>query len=109
MKRLFRRQNWRLARLAATWRAPRGAQSKQRIGLKARGALPQAGYGSPRATRGLHPSGLRELLVFNPEQLAALPAGTCVRIAAGVGRLKRLQIQECARRLGIVIVNPVRK
>lgn len=37
--------------LSASWRRPRGLQSKQRAQKKAKGAHPTAGYGSPVAIR----------------------------------------------------------
>jgi large subunit ribosomal protein L32e len=102
----FRRQNWPIKRLADIWRAPKGSQSKLRRHKKERGFLPSPGYGSPLAAKGLHPSGLLEVLVHNEFQLAGLdPAKHCVRIAKTVGALKRAQIQTAAERIGLRILN----
>lgn len=101
----FRRQRWRLRRLAAVWRAPRGVQSKQRIGMASRGPLPQPGYGAPAAVRGLHPCGCAEVLITSPEQLRQLDPATQVARIAHVGNLKRLQIQALAEQLKIKVLN----
>ena len=52
-----------------SWRRPRGKQSKLRKHKIARGRMPNAGYGSPKSIRGLHPSGYEDVLVFNPSNL----------------------------------------
>ncbi|NQE52743.1 50S ribosomal protein L32e, partial [ANME-1 cluster archaeon GoMg3.2] len=60
--------------------------------------------------RGLHPSGMHEVLIFNPNDLAkADPIDeVAVRIAATVGRRKREVIEEKAAALGIKVLNPMR-
>jgi large subunit ribosomal protein L32e len=93
--------------LVDTWRRPRGLHSKQRKDFRAKGAHPEAGFGSPVAIRGFHPSGYREVLVFRPIDLEGIDAATtAVRIGAAVGRQKRAAIQTKAVALGIKILNP---
>ncbi|HJJ47401.1 MAG TPA: 50S ribosomal protein L32e [Methanocorpusculum sp.] len=93
-------------KLADTWRRPRGLHSKQRMYFQAKGAHPQTGFGSPKAVRGFHPSGYREVLVFTTAELADVdPATTAVRIGASVGGAKRAAIQTEAEKLGIKILN----
>ena len=94
-------------RLAAVWRKPKGRHNKLRRQIKAKGPLPRPGYGSPAAVRGLHPCGLADVLVFNPRMLAPLdPEVHAVRIAAGVGKKKRREIQEQAAEAGLRVLNP---
>ena len=94
-------------RLADVWRKPKGRHNKLRRQIKAKGPLPRPGYGSPAAVRGLHPCGLADILVFNPGMLAPLdPDLHAVRIAAGVGRKKRREIQEKAAEAGLRVLNP---
>ena len=89
-----------------SWRRPRGIQSKQRAQKKAKGPLPTPGYGSPVAVRGMHPSGVFELLVFNPLDLENVdPTTHAVRIAASVGGRKRSLIQDAAAAAGIRVLN----
>lgn len=104
----FLRQNWfRHPRLGKKWRSPRGIQSKLRRHIKGKGFLPKPGYGSPAAVRGLHPSGLKEVLVYNPDELKKIDNKTdCIRIASEVGRKKRREIIEKAEKLKIKVLNP---
>jgi large subunit ribosomal protein L32e len=89
-----------------SWRRPRGLHSKQRKLRKAKGAHPDPGYGSPLAVRGMHPCGLREVRVFNLNDLAEVDAATeAIRIGATVGRKKREVIQNKAAEAKIRILN----
>ncbi|QSZ68391.1 50S ribosomal protein L32e [Methanofollis aquaemaris] len=93
-------------KLKDTWRKPRGLTSKQRRQYKAKGAHPQAGYGAPVAVRGMHPSGYFEVLVNNPTELEGLnPEEQAVRIASGVGKKKRIDIQQKALEAGLKVLN----
>ncbi len=93
-------------KLADSWRAPRGLHSKQRKDYRAKGEHPEAGFGSPKAVRGFHPSGYREMLVFTPSELIGIcPASTAVRIGGSVGGAKRMIIQNKAAELGIKVLN----
>ncbi|MDD1665961.1 MAG: 50S ribosomal protein L32e [Methanomicrobiales archaeon] len=94
-------------RLAAVWRKPKGRHNKLRRQIKAKGPLPRPGYGSPAAVRGLHPSGLSDILVANEAMLAGLdPEVHAVRIAAGVGMKKKMEIQKKAMDAGLRVLNP---
>lgn len=106
----FLRQEWfRYRRLGEKWRRPKGKDSKRRLGLKGRAATVKVGYRNPGELRGLHPSGLREVLVSRPEELEGLnPSAQAVRISAGVGGMKRAQILSRARELGLRVLNPGR-
>lgn len=93
--------------LSASWRRPRGLQSKQRAQKKAKGAHPMAGYGAPVAIRGLHPSGYQDILIFTPSELTGLdPETQAIRIGGTVGNKKREVIQDLARAAGLKILNP---
>jgi len=93
-------------KLEDTWRRPRGLTSKQRRQYKAKGAHPQAGYNAPAAVRGMHPSGYFEVLAYNPSDLEGLDAAIqAVRIAGGVGRKKRIEIQQKALEAGLKVLN----
>ncbi len=116
--RLIRMRNWNKARfqrrgvhekkrLADVWRKPRGRHNKLRRQIKAKGPLPRPGYGSPAAVRGLHPSGFEDVLVYREEMLGGLdPKVHAVRIAAGVGLKKKMQIQKKAAEAGLRVLNP---
>ena len=106
----FLRQNWfRFPKLGEKWRRPRGRHSKLRRHFKGKGFMPDPGYGSPKEVRGLHPSGLREVRVFNVKDLEGLdPNVHAVRIAAQVGMKKRIEIMKRAQERGLRVLNPVK-
>jgi large subunit ribosomal protein L32e len=96
-------------RLADVWRKPKGRHNKLRRQIRAKGPLPRPGYGSPVKVRGLHPCGLRDILVHNEGMLPTLDPGVhAVRIASGVGRRKRMDIQKKAEEAGLKVLNPHR-
>jgi large subunit ribosomal protein L32e len=93
--------------LSESWRRPRGLHSKKRKQKKAKGPLPNPGYGSPVAVRGMHPSGYHEVRVFTPKELEGLnPSEDAIRIGASVGNKKRQVIQEQALSAGLKVLNP---
>ena len=87
----------------ASWRRPRGIDNK-RGRIKARGPVPGKGWRTPKELRGLHPSGLPEVVVERPEQLEGL-SNVVVRIAARVGKRKRQEIIKKADEKGLKILN----
>ncbi|MCS7140218.1 MAG: 50S ribosomal protein L32e [Candidatus Nezhaarchaeota archaeon] len=90
------------------WRKPRGIDNKIKLCRKGYPPLVRVGYRNPKLVRGLHPSGLIEVLVHRPEDLENLdPKTHCVRIAHTVGRRKRIQIIEKAKSLGLRVLNVV--
>jgi len=94
-------------RVPTSWRAPRGQLSKQRRGVKGKGDTVEAGFRSPTAVRGKHPSGFEEVRVHNPDDLEPVdPDAEAVRIASGVGGRKRERIEDAAEEAGIRVLNP---
>lgn len=87
-------------RVKRRWRSQRGIDNKKRLKLKYMGASPSIGYGQPKEIRGLHPKGLPEILVQSPDELKGMK-NVVVRIAKGVGRLKRQAIEKLALSLGL--------
>jgi large subunit ribosomal protein L32e len=65
------------------------------------------GYSRPRAIRGIHPSGLREVMVWRPRDLEGIDPNTHVaKIAHTVGENKRVLIIEEAKKRSIRVLNP---
>jgi large subunit ribosomal protein L32e len=94
-------------KLSSSWRMPKGAHNKMRRQLKAKGALPTPGYGSPVAVRGLHPSGFRDVLIYNADSLSGLnPETDAIRIGGTVGMKTRMKIQAAALEQGLKVLNP---
>ncbi len=103
----FRRQEWfKTVSLGEKWRKPKGINSKQKKGIKARGKTPRTGFGSPRLVRGLNKQGFLDVRVFNTNDLQRLdPKKNSVIIAAGVGSKKRSEIIKKAEDLKLRITN----
>ncbi|WP_256545819.1 50S ribosomal protein L32e [Halobellus inordinatus] len=104
----FRRQQYhKKKRTPESWRKPRGNLSKQRRGIKGKGDMVEAGYRTPKAARGLHPSGFEEVRVHNVDDLEGVDGDTqAVRIASKVGARKRERIEEVAEDREIRVLNP---
>lgn len=104
----FRRQDsHKKKRVPESWRRPTGDLSKQRRGIKGKGATVQAGYRTATAVRGKHPSGFEEVRVHNTDDLDGIDGSTeAVRIASAVGGRKRERIEEVAEEEGIRVLNP---
>jgi len=101
-----RQESWRYVRLKENWRRPRGLDNKVRRKIKGWPPSPEAGYRGPKIARYLHPSGYREILVYNVEDLAkADPKTHAIRISHTVSRRKRAGILVEARRRKLIILN----
>jgi len=105
-KKVRRQDSQKLKRVENKWRSPKGSQSKQRKEKKGSPAIPKVGRRKPAEQRNIHPSGYREVLVHNPEEIEKVGEDEAVRIAGKVGKRKRSKIQEKARKEGIKILNP---
>jgi large subunit ribosomal protein L32e len=102
-----RQDHHKKKRVSTSWRRPRGNLSKQRRGIKGKGDTVEAGYRTPDAVRGLHPSGFEEVRVHNVDDLEGVDGDTqAVRIASSVGGRKRERIEEAAEDEEIRVLNP---
>ncbi|MCK4439453.1 50S ribosomal protein L32e [Candidatus Bathyarchaeota archaeon] len=101
-----RQESWRYKRLKENWRRPRGIDNKMRRKIKGWPPTVSVGYRGPKTTRGLHPSGYKEVLTHNVEELEKVNASTqAIRIAHTVGKRKRAKILVEARKRKIKILN----
>jgi large subunit ribosomal protein L32e len=101
-----RPESWRYMRLKENWRRPRGLDHKIRRKIKGWPASVNTGYRGPKIARGLHPSGYREVLVFNVEDLDEIdPKTQAIRIAHTVGKRNRTKIITEARKKKTLILN----
>ena len=98
----------RKKRITHRWRKPRGIDSKKRVGKQYMGAVPGIGWKAKKSTRFLHPLGLKEILVYNPQQLDGV-SNVLVRMASCVGKRKRMIIIEKANSLGLKVLNAKNK
>lgn len=105
--RFVRQESWRYIRVKGGWRRPRGKTSKMRLGMRGWPKTVKVGYKSGLKNRGLHPSGLEEILVRRPADLEKINAKTqIVKIAHSVGERKRIAIMERAEALELTVANP---
>jgi large subunit ribosomal protein L32e len=101
-----RAESWKYDRFSLSWRKPRGLDNKIRRKIKGWPPGPSMGYKGPKIARFLHPSGYREVIVFNVEGLSNIDPNTqAVRIAHTVGKRKRALIIAEAKNLGLKILN----
>lgn len=98
---------FRYKKLADSWRRPRGKHSKVRKYLGTKLSHPLIGHKKNESVRGLHPSGLREVLVSNKSELENLDNKThAVRISGTLGGRKRGTVLEKAEKLKLKVLNP---
>jgi large subunit ribosomal protein L32e len=102
----FKRHAAYTKRVSKSWRRPRGRDNKMRIKEKAKGKRPSIGFGAPKSLRGLHPSGFKEVLVANVNDLMKLNKNEAARISSKVGKKKKVEIVNKAKELGIKVLNP---
>ena len=103
----FLRQEWfRYKRIPKHWRRPRGMTSKLRKHLGYRPSVVRVGFRGPKETRGLHPSGFEEVLVYNARDLEKLnPKTQAARIGGSVGTKKRIEIEKKAEELELSLIH----
>jgi len=105
--RFVRQESWRLIRVKERWRRPRGKNSKMRLGMRGWPKIVKIGYKRSRKGRGLHPSGLEEIIVRRPADLEKVNAKTqIVKISHTVGERNRIAIIERAQALELTVANP---
>jgi large subunit ribosomal protein L32e len=101
-----RAESWKYDRFSLSWRKPRGLDNKIRRKIKGWPPGPSMGYKGPKIARFLHPSGYREVIVYNVEDLSTIDPNTqAARIAHTVGKRKRALIIAKAKELNIKILN----
>ncbi len=103
----LRSESWRYSKMSESWRRPRGLDHKMRRKIKGWPPMVSTGYKGPKVARGLHPSGLKEVLVHNIAELCVIdPEIQAARIAATVGKKKRTIMLAEAKKKKIRVLNP---
>ncbi len=91
-------------RLPSSWRKPRGVHSKMRRGRAGKHAVVKIGYGGPTEVRGLTKEGLVSITVSTAKDLAMI-TGKAAILSSTIGRRKKLQILEAAKKSNISFQN----
>ena len=92
------------SRIKDNWRRPRGIDNKKAFKFKYMGCSPSIGYGQPSELKHTHPQGMLELFAQSPADLTGAK-NVVIRIAAGVGAVKREAIQKLAEAMKLKVVN----
>ena len=107
----FYRYDWdkfyRLER-QETWRKPKGRDNPMRLELKGYPAKVKVGFRTPKDIRGLHPSGLKPVIINSLKELEALKDQkdkVIVVLSGNLGLKKRLELLKRADELGIRVAN----
>jgi len=102
-----RQESWRYVRLDESWRRPRGKDSKMRLRVKGWPKTVKIGYGSPKKSRGLHPSGLKPVMISSKRDLdkAGSPEGKILIFSSRLGRRLREALAKEALSRGFAIAN----
>ena len=101
-----RPESWRYIRLGESWRRPRGLDHKVRRKIKGWPPGVSVGYKGPKIARYLHPSGYREVIVNNVDEVSRVnPKTHAARIAHTVGKRKRLLIIKEAKIRNVYVLN----
>ena len=88
------------------WRRPKGLQSKMRLKRKGHKRMPEVGFKSPKAVRGLNKDGLLEVVVKNIKDLKTVDTKTQIAVIGGtVGGKKRIDILNEAKKMKITFAN----
>jgi large subunit ribosomal protein L32e len=108
---MFLRYDWdkfyRIGR-QETWRKPKGIDNPMRLELKGSPLKVKVGYGSLNDIKGLHPSGLKPVIVRNKkelEKLSNLKNEVIVILSSTLGLKKRLELLRRAQELGLKVAN----
>jgi len=91
------------------WRKPKGVDNKMRLQLKGYPPLVKVGYRVPVVVRGLHPSGLKPVVVYSVRELDNYsPSDHIVYIGSTVSLKKATLIYKRAVEKGFKVANPPR-
>ena len=68
--------------------------------------MPDIGYRTPKKVRGFHPSGKKDVVIYNVNELESYnPEEYIIRISGKLGLLKKLDVYEKAEELGFKVIN----
>ncbi len=104
----YRNVWWKFAKFSnePTWRKPKGKDNPMRLKLKGHPAVVTVGYRTPLIIRGLHPKGLKPVIVNSVADLSKYkPDEVIVYVGSAVSLRKKLEIVSKAREIGFLVAN----
>ena len=105
-KAFVRHDSHKKKRVGSKWRKARGIQSKMRLGMRGYRKRLQIGYGSPKAVKGMHSTGVSIMLVSSVSDLDRIDAKKQgIVIAKNIGLKKRVEMVKKAQEQKIRILN----
>ena len=100
-------ESWRYKRVKSRWRKAQGIDSSVRKKEKGVIKSPNIGYRGPKKVRGLHPTGLEEVLIQNIADLEKINRRKqIIKIASSIGAKKKRIILDLADEKRILVSNP---
>jgi len=88
-----------------SWRKPKGMHGKQRHNIHCKPANVSYGYRGPKSVRGLDPSGLEPVAVYNIAVLGSINTKTQGALIGSIGNRKKLTILQACKAQGITVLN----
>jgi len=106
-KPLFTRKDaHKKARVSFKWRKPRGRHSPVRQKHRGRPKLVSPGFGSPKAVKHLHSTGLQKVIIQNKKQLENIdPQKQGIILSKALGNKKRIELIKLALEKNLSILN----
>ncbi len=102
----IRQDSHKKSEVPTRWRTCRGKHSKMRQHKRGYRKSPTIGYRSPAEVRGLHTTGLKQIIVYAPEDLIMIDRNNeGAVIASSVGLRKRIEIVKKAAAENIMLLN----
>ncbi|MBN1175212.1 hypothetical protein JXA48_01070 [Candidatus Woesearchaeota archaeon] len=103
----FRRHDsHKKVRVSASWRSPKGHQSKQRLNRRGYARGIATGYGAPKEVYGLTRDGLTQNVISSVKELDAFdPKKDGIIISRTLGNRKRVDVVKAATEKKFVILN----
>jgi large subunit ribosomal protein L32e len=102
----IRQDSHKKAEIGPKWRKPRGMHSKIRLKKKGYRKMPNAGYRSPNVVRGMHMSGLTQVLITSLKDLENVSKESQgAIISSSFGIKKRIEALKLAKEKGITVLN----
>lgn len=103
----FRRHDsHKKVRVSASWRSPKGHQSKQRLNRRGYARGIATGYGAPKEVYGMTKDGLTQNIVSSVKELSSLdPKKDGIIISRTLGNKKKVEVVKAATEKKFVILN----